>query len=102
MNPIEPIAPLDASPVMRLGNPAASLPHGGPSFADVLGAGVAKVDAKLSSADALVRQFALDDTAVPLHRVTYALEEARLAVELAMQVRTRLVESYRELMGMQL
>jgi flagellar hook-basal body complex protein FliE len=37
---------------------------------------------------------------VPLHQVTYALEEARLSVELAMQVRTRLVESYRELMNM--
>jgi flagellar hook-basal body complex protein FliE len=31
-----------------------------------------------------------------------ALEDARLSVELAMQVRTRLLEGYRELMGMQL
>jgi flagellar hook-basal body complex protein FliE len=60
-----------------------------------------QVDEKLATADSLVRQFALDDS-VPVHKVTYALEEARLSVELAMQVRTRLVEGYRELMNMQL
>jgi len=37
-----------------------------------------------------------------VHQVTLALEQARLSVELAMQVRQRLVESYRELMNMQL
>jgi len=49
----------------------------------------------------MVKAFALDDS-IPVHQVTFALEEARLAVELAMQVRTRLLESYRELMNMQL
>jgi flagellar hook-basal body complex protein FliE len=34
--------------------------------------------------------------------VTYALEEARMAVELAMQVRSKLVDGYREIMNMQL
>ena len=70
-------------------------------FTDLLAGGMRQVEAKLSHANDLVRQFTLDDS-VPLHKVTYALEEARLAVELAMQVRTRLVESYRELMNMQL
>jgi flagellar hook-basal body complex protein FliE len=70
-------------------------------FADILAAGMRQVDAKLSTADSLVRQFALDDS-VPVHKVTYALEEARLSVELAMQVRARLVEGYRDLMNMQL
>lgn len=73
----------------------------GTSFADVLGAGMRHVEGKLATADALVRRFALDDE-VPVHQVSFALEEARLSVELAMQVRTRLVEAYREVMGMQL
>ena len=73
----------------------------GSGFADILAAGMKQVDAKLSTADSLVRQFALDDS-VPVHKVTYALEEARLSVELAMQVRPRLIEGYRELMNMQL
>lgn len=73
----------------------------GASFGEVLMAGLHRVDAHIASADALVRQFAVDDS-VPVHQVTMALEEARLSVELAMQVRTRLVEGYRELMNMQL
>ncbi|WP_082662596.1 MULTISPECIES: flagellar hook-basal body complex protein FliE [unclassified Sphingopyxis] len=71
------------------------------SFESLLTGGFAATDAKIARADMLVRQFAVDET-VPVHQVTIALEEARMAVELAMQVRTRLVEGYRELMNMQL
>lgn len=71
------------------------------SFGEVLMSGLRNVDAKLANADALTRQFAVDDS-VPVHQVTMALEEARLSVELAMQVRTRLLDGYRELMNMQL
>lgn len=90
--------------ITRLG--AAALP-GAPgqavqaSFGELLAAGMRQVDTKVSEANDLVRRFAVDDT-VPLHQVTFALEEARLSVELAMQVRGRLVESYREIMNMQL
>lgn len=73
----------------------------GASFQSILSAGLDTVNDKVANADQLVRQFALDDS-VPVHQVTIALEEARLSVELAMQVRTRLVETYRELMNMQL
>ncbi len=79
---------------------AAAQPAGG-SFQSILSAGLDTVNGKVANADQLVRQFALDDS-VPVHRVTIALEEARLSVELAMQVRSRLVETYRELMNMQL
>jgi flagellar hook-basal body complex protein FliE len=71
------------------------------SFGTILGDGLRAMEAKVNTANDLVRQFALDDS-VPLHRVTYALEEARLSVELAMQVRARLLESYRDFMNMQL
>ncbi|OCC23019.1 flagellar hook-basal body complex protein FliE [Croceicoccus estronivorus] len=78
---------------------APSPAHG--DFASILSNGLENLDAKLAHADDLARQFALDDQ-VPVHQVTYALEEARLSLELAMQVRQRLVESYREIMNMQL
>ncbi len=71
------------------------------SFESILSGGLDAVNQKVAAADDLVRQFAVDDS-IPVHRVTIALEEARLSVELAMQVRTRLVETYRELMNMQL
>jgi flagellar hook-basal body complex protein FliE len=89
--------------ITRLGGagPSAAAGAADPGFASVLAQGMRHVDSKVAEANGLVRQFAVDDS-IPLHQVTYALEEARLAVELAMQVRTRLVESYRELMNMQL
>lgn len=70
-------------------------------FQSVLANSMQGVDAKLEAADELVRQFAVDES-IPVHQVTLALEEARLSVELAMQVRARLVETYREFMTMQL
>ena len=95
---VDPIAMrLTLSPPAPAGPPVAPVA----SFADVMGAGLRSVEGKLASADALVRRFALDDE-VPVHQVTFALEEARLSVELAMQVRARLVEAYRDVMGMQL
>ena len=81
--PMQPIAPRSAS------------------FADMLLSGLQKVDGKVADAEGLARRFAIDDS-VPIHQVTMALEEARLSVELAMQVRARLVEGYREMMNMQL
>jgi flagellar hook-basal body complex protein FliE len=107
MNGIEAIATYAsgaADPVItRLGTMAAAMPQqvSQAGFGDILASGMRHVEGKLATANDLVRQFALDDS-VPLHQVTFALEEARLSVELAMQVRTRLVESYRELMNMQL
>lgn len=93
-----------AAPVLdRLGGAAPIIqpPATTGDFAAILSSGMEAVEQKVAHADALARQFALDDN-IPVHRVTFALEEARLSLELAMQVRQRLVESYRELMNMQL
>jgi len=59
------------------------------------------VNANLLNADKLVHDFALND-AMPVHQITFALEQARLSLNLMMQVRNRLVESYQQLMNMQL
>jgi flagellar hook-basal body complex protein FliE len=94
----------DTAPVaMRLGGAMtnAAPQAGQASFADVLMTGLRGVDAKIATADKLVQQFAVDDS-VPVHQVTMALADAKTAVELAMQVRTRLVEGFRELMNMPL
>lgn len=85
-------------PGLLLGSPS-SVPS--INFGDMLTKGIGGVEAKLEVADALVRQFAIDDS-IPVHQVTIALEEARLAVELAIQVRNKVVEGYREIMNMQL
>ncbi|QNA82927.1 flagellar hook-basal body complex protein FliE [Sphingomonas sp. So64.6b] len=100
---LESVSGIAANPViMQLGGAVLSQqPVQGAGFGDILAAGMKQVEAKLSSADSLVRQFALDDS-IPVHQVTFALEEARMSVELAMQVRARLVESYRDMMNMQI
>lgn len=101
--PVPTISTAGIDPIItRLGVGPVAQPTQVGGFADILASGLKQVESKLSTADNLVRQFALDDSSVPVHQVTYALEQARLSVELAMQVRTRLVEGYRELMNMQL
>jgi flagellar hook-basal body complex protein FliE len=105
MSLVAPVAPRLTAPLAHIvaALPAAAppMPPGGSSFASLLTDGIRSMEAKIGRADTLVKAFALGD-GVPVHQVTYALEEARLSVELAMQVRTRLLEGYRELMNMQL
>jgi flagellar hook-basal body complex protein FliE len=67
----------------------------------MLASGLGQVESKVEAANEMVRSFATDSS-VPIHHVTIAIEEARMAVELAVQVRSRLVEGYREIMNMQL
>ena len=101
---ISAIGTADPAPLaLRIGSVSAdsTTQLSGTRFADVLMTGLRDVDQKIATADKLVQQFALDDS-VPVHQVTMALAEAKLAVELAMQVRTRLVEGFRELMNTQL
>ena len=71
------------------------------SFAHLLETGVEHVNKKLVGAESLSKSFALDDS-VPVQQVTYALQEARLSLELMLQVRTRLLEAYQQFAQMQL
>ena len=103
MTPMPPILPVSsATPLAQLPvlAPAPQLP-GTASFAQLLENGMQDVSAKVVQADNMVRAFALDDS-IPVHQVTYALAQARDSLELMMQVRNRLVESYQQLMNMQL
>ncbi|HEY0959842.1 MAG TPA: flagellar hook-basal body complex protein FliE [Novosphingobium sp.] len=81
-----------------LRTPVAATPHG---FAGMLMDGVAAAESKVAQADKLARSFVLDDS-IPVHQVTFALEEARMSLELMLQVRSRIIESYQQLMTMQL
>lgn len=70
-------------------------------FDTMLAEAIETLDGKVAEADQMVAQFAVDEN-TPIHQVTIALEEARMAVEFATQVRERLTEGYRQLMNMQL
>lgn len=85
--------------------PVAATPPTGASgpdaFARMLIDGVDRVDQNVKAADAATQAFAIDDS-IPVHQVTFALEQARLSFELMMQVRGRLIDAYQELARMQL
>jgi flagellar hook-basal body complex protein FliE len=100
--PIAPVTSLTATGLLDPTAAAAPAQVGAPeSFARMLLDGVDQVNQKVLDADKMVQAFALDDS-VPLHQVTFALEQARLSTELMMQVRARVLEGYQELMRMQL
>jgi len=99
---VPPIAAIGAAdPLQATQTALPTGPMGGASFSQMLLSGIDRVDQKLVHADAMAKAFALDDS-IPLHQVTFALEEARLSLELMLQVRSRLVEGYQQIMGMQL
>ncbi len=70
-------------------------------FAQMLGSGLAGVDASLKAADGQLRALAAGQ-AIPLHDVMISMEQARLDLMLAVEVRNRVIEGYQELMRMQL
>ncbi|MGF6647327.1 flagellar hook-basal body complex protein FliE [Paraburkholderia sp. GAS82] len=71
------------------------------SFGDMLISGAQQVDRSVTAADNAVVDFSLGKD-MPPHQVMMALEEARMSLQFALQVRSRLVEGYQELMRMQL
>ena len=101
--PIQPVTAVAASEAIRpLPVAVAVVPPSGPtSFAQLMINGVDGVNQKVLKADSLAAAFAVDDS-IPPHQVTFALEQARLSLELMMQVRSRLVEAYQEFSRMQL
>lgn len=62
---------------------------------------LSEVNTSLAKADHGVQQLAAGD-ATNLHQVMIDLEQAKLSMQLVMQVRTHLLDAYRELMQMQM
>jgi flagellar hook-basal body complex protein FliE len=96
------IAPVDLAANQLLGlTPITPSATGAMSFGEILSSGINATNTKLVDADKLVAQFAVDDS-IPVHQVTYALEQARLSFELLIQVRNRMLEASQQLMNMQI
>ncbi len=71
-----------------------------PGFVQWMEHGVADLNKTLLTAEHGVQQLAAG-TAGNLHEVMLQLEQARLAMQVASQVRSRVVEAYQEVMRMQ-
>ena len=109
MSPVGSINPLHANALQRIDAPLPkiALPSATPStgapaqpFGSMLDGLVATVDAKQQAAGAQTRQVLLGDTD-QLHQSVIAMQEAGVAFSMMVEVRNKLVESYQELMRMQ-
>jgi flagellar hook-basal body complex protein FliE len=95
------LPPLGA-PVPFDGGEIVGAPGGsGLDFAAWLQRSMAEANQKLADADVQVARLAAGDTD-NLHQVMIALEEAKLSFQLMVQVRNKLLESYQDVLRMQI
>jgi flagellar hook-basal body complex protein FliE len=78
----------------------AAAPGAAGDFGSWLASAMSRAQQDLVRADAGVQQLAAGETQ-SLHQVMIALEEARVGVQLLVQVRNRLLEAYQEVLRMQ-
>ncbi|MBF7096325.1 flagellar hook-basal body complex protein FliE [Alkalibacter mobilis] len=77
-----------------LGQPAGS-------FESLISEQIGKLNSVQTRSDDMIADFAAGNTE-DLHQVMITAEEARLSMELAVQIRNKVVEAYKELNNMQL
>lgn len=97
------VSPLDAAQKARLAGPIADGIRTAPpteSFGTMLDGIVSNVSSKQAEATELTKKVLLGDSD-QLHQSVIAMQEAGVAFTLMVEVRNKLVESYQELMRMQ-
>lgn len=89
--------------IMPLTQPAeiSGVQPAGDSFAGLLGKMVSEVNAKQHIAGDTVAAMQAGQN-VPLHQAVIAMEEASVSFQLMVEVRNKLLESYQEIMRMQI
>ena len=92
--------PVDPTAAAAVRQPAAAA-HPGQTFEQLLLGGIEATDSKIQAVQDAATAFYVDDS-IPLHQVMFALNEAQASLELMLQVRSRVVEGYQEIMRMQL
>lgn len=90
-------------PELDTGARAISLPgtsNAGPSFSDTLSDAIGSISEVRNNAGDMTRRF-INGEDVELHQVMAAQEEAGIALDLLIEMRNKMVESYRTLVNMQ-
>lgn len=99
--PTPKIATQELASLGSIGMDQPQQPGAATSFADMLGNMVQEVNAKHATASQAVSGVIAGEN-VPLHQAMIAIEEASVSFQLMVEVRNKLVESYQELMRMQI
>lgn len=98
------LAPVTALPAVEATDsaamPAATQAVQGGSFDQLVTQGLAQVNSTLLDAQVDMQRLAAGDVG-NLHQVMLRIEESRLSFQLMLQVRNRLLESYQDVMRMQ-
>ncbi len=98
-SPINPIGPIKSvTSGVKIG---ASKNGAGGEFKKVLEQAINKVDSTVKNAEKLGEDFATGKTS-DIHSVIIAAEKADIMLQLTTEVRNKIVESYREIMRMQI
>lgn len=79
----------------------AATPANGDAFSSLLGKLVSEVNAQQQTAGQSVNALQSGQN-VPLHQAVISMEEASVSFQLMVEVRNRLLESYQEIMRMQM
>ncbi|MBI5386390.1 MAG: flagellar hook-basal body complex protein FliE [Verrucomicrobia bacterium] len=87
------------APAETVTGPGSVAPSSG-SFSSLLGQMVQEVNGRQANAGAMVRELQSGGN-VSLHQAVIAMEEATVSFQLMVEVRNKLLESYQELMRMQ-
>ena len=98
---LQPLTPsLPVSPLEQPGALAPAQPNAGESFSTMLGKMVSEVNSKqIAASDAVNNLQAGNGTS--LHQAVIAMEEANVSFQLMVEVRNKLLDSYQEIMRMQ-
>jgi flagellar hook-basal body complex protein FliE len=72
-----------------------------PSFSDRISAGLQELNGRLLATQGDLQRLAVGEVQ-NLHEVMVRLEESRIALQLALQVRNRVLEAYQDVMRMQI
>lgn len=99
---IEPISnDFLASAVMPSTDVAATSKDGSTNFSSMVSQGLDQVNQQLLTSEADLQTLASGDVQ-NLHQIMIRMEESRLSFQLLLQVRNRLLESYQDIMKMQI
>jgi flagellar hook-basal body complex protein FliE len=96
--PVAPLAAVDAPNLAAMPGATPSIPSAG--FGQLVSQGLEQVNATLLDAQVDMQRLATGDMS-NLHQVMLRMEESRLGFQLMLQVRNRLLESYQDVMRMQ-
>jgi flagellar hook-basal body complex protein FliE len=83
-------------PIVLPAEPQGGTRQSGPSFGEILGEAINRLNESQVRADVAVRKF-LAGEVEDVHQVVIALREAELTMQLAVEVRNKILEAYQEL-----